>query len=371
MKLHYILAAALYTGLLLYQPTVQASEALLPLFGPEQSSDSMTLPLGKIQINGYANAGGLFNARGSENNMVSYFSKNEFGLDGAYLSLSRAAETNGCGFDWGFGLDFMFGNNYRFMRSIAGLDQDWKTSDDYYYGFAMPQVYAELAYNFWSVKIGHFITPMGYEAYRADGRFFYSLSYAFDKLPGTHTGVMVAYNGFDNADIYFGWVNGDDNGFATNSDESSFLGSICYHFGEWSSLTWSVELGKGGLFGKGTDEFISTLVYSGRFSEHWGYALEYDYGNYSLSNIAASHYNVWGNYLYYTYNDCWRFGGRLEWIWEDGWQTMEMTVGTNWTPYSWLTVRPEIRYDNANYGRFDKGYTPDQLTLGFDVVASF
>lgn len=349
------------------------SEDLLPEYGSTaDSSDPITLPGTKIEVNGYLNAGGTFNTRGTYGNVASFGSRNEFGLNGAYIALGRGTETNGCGIDWGFGADFMFGADYRAMRTISGWDQDWKTSDDYYYGFSMPQLYAELAYNFWSVQIGRFYGCHGYEAVRADERFFYSVGLAYDSLPATNTGVMVNYNGFDNADIAFGWVAGDDTGFGTDYGQSAFIGSICYHFGDWSSLSWSIQAGRGGLFGVDTDEFINTLVYTARFSPHWGYAFEYDYGSNYRENVAEYHFNALSNYLFYTLNDCWRFGGRMEWLWESGsQQTWELTLGANWTPTSWLTVRPEIRYDNANFARFDDNQTPDQLTVGFDLMATF
>ena len=57
---------------------------------------------------------------------------------------------------------------------------------------ALPQFYAEVAYNDLKVKIGHFYAPVGYEVVPTTGNFFPSLPYTFQYgEPFTHTGVLA------------------------------------------------------------------------------------------------------------------------------------------------------------------------------------
>ena len=70
------------------------------------------------------------------------------------------------------------------------------TFDNGIYGWAMPQAYGEVGYGDWSVKVGHFFTPVGYEVVPATGNFFYSHSLTlFNSEPFTHTGVLGTYSG--------------------------------------------------------------------------------------------------------------------------------------------------------------------------------
>ena len=350
----------------------------LNLYGPEKAASAGGYSpfdqwgrMGTFNINGYADAGGLFNANSADWNVISANSKSDLGLNAAYVSLEKAVRNNGCGPDFGFGLDFMYGTDYRYMRSYAGLDQDWNTGDDGY-GFAMPQIYGELAFNQWSVKFGHFYSLLGYEQAREDRRFFYSTSLAFDFRQVTTTGVLFNYNGFDNWDFSFGWINGDDTGFSNDYGESMVTGMARYHCSDWASVKWALQIGDGGVFGDGTDEFVNSFTFNVRCSSHWGYALEYNYANYYRQNWAASHYNVIGNHIYYTINKAWQLGARVEWLGlVKGLDGGEFTFGANWNPWRTLFVRPEIRYDWGNAERFDLGAEKDQLALGFDIRYDF
>jgi len=360
-----------------------ASGDLLPEYGPLSEEDiSKKIPCTGIEYNGYVAAGGIFNTRGTYNSVAFAENRNEFSLSAAYIALCKGAETNGCGTAWGFQTDFMFGSEYRYMRTISGLDQGLNTSDDGYYGFAIPNLYLMLAYNYWTFKLGHFDTPLGYEALRSDERFFYSTSYSFDYMPAGHTGILAEYGGFENLDITLGWVMGDDTGFATDYGQSTFISSFCYHFSEKSSLTIGMELGRGKPiieasevpegFCNATDELILSMVYKLRLNEKWGYVMEVDYANYNTPNVAYAKFTTFNNMLFYTMNDKLKFGARIEWLWgTNSTQMWEMTWGVNWSPKSWLTVRPELRYDSANFEMFNDRQSRDQLMLGFDVVATF
>src|SRR5690606_37618183 len=91
----------------------------------------------------------------------------------------------------------------------------WDASLDHgKYGWALPQAYIEYAKNDWTVKVGHFFTPLGYEVIPSVGNFFYSHSLTmFNSEPFTHTGVLSTWSGIDDITIYAGWTAGWDTGF--------------------------------------------------------------------------------------------------------------------------------------------------------------
>ncbi len=61
----------------------------------------------------------------------------------------------------------------------------------------------------------------------------------------------------------------------------------------------------------------------------------------------------YNNYLLYQYNDCWGFGGRLEWYNNEGVFTdfgqeaniYALTLNTNYKPTANVIIRPEVRWD--------------------------
>ncbi len=337
-----------------------------------------------IEWSGYVEAGVLCNTYGAHTNgYTSSSSHNGGAFDALYLRASKSADNDGCGTAWGFQTDFMFGENARFMQVGDGLDEDWDTSSDDTYGFAMPQLYAELAINDWTITAGHFYTHIGYECTPASDRFFYSRGIAFDNIPATHTGVKVAYNGFKNLDVMVGWTNGHDIGFTDENGGSNFIASFAYHLNDAATLTYGLCVGdeydyKIGDYREHGFGAVQSVVFDYNLTEKLEWVTEFDYWNYQESDSATA---VIGEHLYYTVNDCWKWGARLEWLKyqyygdDDAEEEFAMTFGANWTPFAEgkLIIRPEIRYDKMVNGTpFGKlADKDDQLTLGFDVIYNF
>jgi hypothetical protein len=103
-------------------------------------------------------------------------------------------------------------------------------------------------------------------------------------------------------------------------------------------------------------------------------------------------------YLYYTINDCWKAGLRVEWFRdEDGTRiglnrpsnpntpppagpafvgdVMSVSLGVNWTPLSNLVIRPELRadfYDGQTTAQpYDDGASDTQFMIGVDGILKF
>jgi hypothetical protein len=84
-------------------------------------------------------------------------------------------------------------------------------------------------------------------------------------------------------------------------------------------------------------------------------------------------------YLFYTLNDCWSVGGRMEW-WKSNRLTGEMTSyyeltgGLNYRPHANVTFRPEVRYDwTPSEDAIDDelGEDYNQVTFGIDAILTF
>src|SRR5690606_10530387 len=79
------------------------------------------------------------------------------------------------GLDFGGRADFIYGTDAQKTQAFGNppgvWDEDWDFGE---YGWAIPQLYGEVAYGDFSVKIGKFFTIMGYEAITAPDNFFYS-----------------------------------------------------------------------------------------------------------------------------------------------------------------------------------------------------
>jgi len=100
---------------------------------------------------------------------------NEYQLNQMYLITERVTKTEDKEWDIGGRVDLLYGTDHRFTAA-AGLETEWNEGERFY-GLAMPQLYADLAYQKWVFRFGHFYTVHGYEVVPAADNFFYSHSY--------------------------------------------------------------------------------------------------------------------------------------------------------------------------------------------------
>lgn len=297
------------------------------------------------------------------------------------------------GWDVGGQIEFMYGTDARFAQA-AGMEYDaghgrW-SSGDYY--SALPQAFFEVGYKTLSVKVGKFYTPMGHDTLNSQDRFFYSLSMAFGALPVTHSGAVVTWTPNSKLSIFGGWVNGENQFFETE-DDKAFLGGFTYKFNKRLRFAYSVMIGDmdprdENIFGGHSDKdyFVQSFIVGYKPGKRWDYTFEW-----TLRNEKAKR-AVWGgkdydgayginNELIYRLNSKWAVGVRAEWLHEywgggSGDNAYSFSLGANWTPRSWLVIRPELRYDkfegydefaSKNYDKWNK----DQLSGGFSAVVKF
>jgi hypothetical protein len=158
---------------------------------------------------------------------------NKVQLQQGYLYLEKVADgSEGLGF--GGRVDLLYGTDGPNTQSFGNDLGVFDFSDSFNhgdvpgsstYGWAIPQLYAEVAYHDVSVKLGHFYTLLGYQVVPATGNFFYSIPWTFNFSEAfTHTGALATYTASDDVTLYGGWTLGWDTGFDQFNGGNSFLG---------------------------------------------------------------------------------------------------------------------------------------------------
>ncbi len=357
---------------------------------------------GGFTLTGWLDVGATANADSPAsrfNGPLAFNDQNEFQVNQLYAVLERQANTGGSGWDWGARVDVLFGTDYVFNQMTGwetfpnGANR-WNAGPDY--GLVTPQAYGEVAYNRLSMKVGRFYTIIGYENTRAVTNFFYSHSYTLMYgEPFMHTGGLLTFEG-DVWTLYGGLVNGWDQ-FDGLSDNLAFLAGATYApcHGAYT-ISGSIISGEEGvdLGGPYTPRTMYSLVFDWHVTDRVEYVLQHDLGwqeaVFAGGQQDAEWYGI-NQYLYYTLNDCWRFGARLEWFRDDdgfrvtGSRTgnpfggglagnyYAATLGANWIPSLNVIVRPEVRWDwfDGNGLPYDDGTSDDQFTAAVDVILRF
>ena len=269
-------------------------------------------------------------------------------LQQAYVYLEKTADgSEGLGFggrvDVVYGTD---GSNTQAFGNKPGQFDFANGFDHGIYGWALPQLYGEVAFQNLSVKIGHFYTLLGYQVVPATGNFFYSIPYTFNFSEAfTHTGALATYTANDNVTLYGGWTLGWDTGFAQQNQGNSFLGGASLKLTDDLTATYICTVGNLGWIGDG---YTHSFVADWNINESWEYVFQSDLDSINNSvNAAGGHYDTIGinQYLFYTVSDKVKAGGRFEWWKADGISLYEAAFGFNIRSCGNLLLRPEIRYN--------------------------
>jgi hypothetical protein len=310
---------------------------------------------------------------------------NHLNLDQAWFYVGKAAKTDSCCCDYGYRFDIAYGTQIHAAQSFGNDGGTWDVTWDHGpYEWAIPQLYGEVGWNDWSVKVGHFWTVAGYEVVPATGNFFYSHALTwYNTEPFMHTGVLGTYTGIDQITLYTGWSLGWDTGFDQFGAGNMFLGGVGYAPSDCFSFTYVLTAGNLGWKSNNTDGYSHSIVAVTTLSNHWKYVLSSDYlttdDNSAGDGIHQDDKSI-VNYVFYTINDCWALGSRIEW-WKsnnvvvgDNTSFYEATAGVNYRPLANLVVRPEIRYDwtpAADTVNQALGKNYDQWWFGIDGVYTF
>ena len=288
-----------------------------------------------------------------------------------YVEKSIAGD---CCWDWGGRFDLMYGVDAQKTQAFGNQNNVWDVSLDHgVYGWAMPQAYLEVGRGNLSIIAGHFYTLVGYEVVPAPGNFFYTHALTmFNSEPFTHTGILATYEYNDAWTFYGGWTLGWDTGFDQFDDGNNFIGGFSYNHCDLFALTYIMCYGDFGAIstpGAAPEDYSHSVVFDLNITDRLNYVFQTDYKKIIDSDDEDVGIN---QYLIWSYNDCWGFGGRIEW-WRDGdggpagepMSYNEFALALNWRPHANIVVRPEVRYDWTPATGFD------QTTLGGDVIFTF
>jgi len=312
------------------------------------------------------NIGGWFQGGyHSEGNDLFNSNPDRLNLHQAWFFAEKVAQSqNGqLGFGWRFdgmyGTDAgdtqSFGNTVDGFGRVRGFDNGFNRGGDY--GWAIPQLYGEVAGENWSAKVGHFYTLVGYEVVTAPDNFFYSHA-------------MTMYNSEP------GWTLGWDTGFDQFQDGSSFLGGFSAPVGEDSVLTYITTIGD--LGARGREAYSHSIVVDTALTDNLNWVVQSDLlrvGSTGEDNVGLN------QYFLYSINDCLGVGSRLEW-WKGDSLTgyaphggvlpatgshsyYGATFGLNVKPHANIIVRPEYRVDWSPALGYEEGY------FGVDMIALY
>lgn len=359
-----------------------------------------------LHVGGWLNAGFNINPDQPSDNFngpIGFSDRaNELQLNQFYLYLERASNSSAKTWDVGGRLDFIFGSDAFYTRSMGDIADHWDSHllHQRIYGIALPQAYLDVAApvgNGLHIKLGEFYTLVGYESVMAPDNFFYSRSYAMQfGEPFSHTGVLATYAIHEQFKLSAGAVTGSpfagwDGGFEHHLENWGFVGGVNFE----SPMTRS-KLSISGTHGTLSEETqrdinLYSVVAKQDLGENGHLTLQHDYGWSSADRgqQGAKWYGVLG-YLTFDISQQWSIGLRLEWFRdEDGTRVVSpvrypasekghaanyyaATLGANWRPMSLLTVRPSIRYDESD-GRqaFSNQSSDNQLLISTDVMLNF
>lgn len=357
-----------------------------------------------IVIGGWLDQGLTFNGRSHDgyNGVVGFNDRDdEYQMNQFDVFVNRDINTEGGGWDIGGRIDLLYGTDARFIEA-NGFERDWNQAA--MYQLAVPQMYADIGWDLWKVRMGKFYSPIGYEAVPAPENFFYSHSYSFlYGEPRTFTGMLVGRQVGQQVAVSGGFHRGWDNFRDLDGrDNLGFVGGVC-----WTSCNQRASLGfmlTSGEQGIDNNTVMYSIVGQLQLADRLRYVVEHNFGQSSGGLVqpirpqvltTAEWYGL-TNYLLYDLNCCWSAGLRFEWFCDNngtrvspvahantaaGEEFMgnfyEITAGLNWRPRANLAVRPELRWDwyNPNISGlpypFSSGTRNDQFLAAIDAVLTF
>ena len=282
----------------------------------------------------------------TEGDELSFLDSNDrLNLHQQWFYIGKKADGS-CGLDFGFRADFVYGRDAPKTQSTGNpagsFDEGW---DHGSYGWAIPQLYVEMAVNDLSVIVGHFYTIAGYEVVPAPNNFFFSHSLTmFNSEPFTHTGVLGTYSGFENMTLYGGWTLGWDSGFDNFNSGNNFIGGFAVDLLDSVTFTYINTYGNFGRINTANrdDNYSHSILFDVDLCCNWNYVFQTDYKN--IDDAAGENIGI-NQYLFYHYNDIVSLGTRVEWWREDQVSNYEYTTGVNVKLLNNLVFRPEYRKD--------------------------
>jgi hypothetical protein len=321
-------------------------------------------------------------------------------------------------FDFGFRFDTLFGNDWQFSKDYGLFDHAFTPNS--FAGVDFPQIYADLHLPILTplgldLRGGRYYDPAGFESVMAVKRPLLSSAYVFNFSPFTFLGFQSTLHLSPQLNLINSAVNGNDRWFDTR-----------YRFSYQGGFNWTSKTGDTSLlalvlvgpmqlptFPASNSPFLplgvpqSPPALVGKLNPLYAHhprtyvdTVATHKWNDRLTQAAeamciidtdvvqtngtvlreASWYGA-ANWFIYTFDSDQKYTGvwRSE-IFKDANGTAtgnadtyyEMTLGLVYKPKPWLWIRPEARYDWAQFTKpFSDGTRGSQLTLAVDVIIQF
>jgi hypothetical protein len=320
-------------------------------------------------------------------------------------------------FDLGFRFDGFMGHDWEFSKSYGLFDRAFEPGQ--FTGIDLPQLYGQVHLPILTdggvdIKGGRFYSPAGYESVMAMQRPLLSVANAFNFTPFTFFGVMSTIHASDRLDLYLGTVNGWDR-WINQNDRWNYLVGFDWEFDEGGKTTLHTVLFTGPnqlpRFAPADSPFLPTGVVTspeleGRVNPSYA-----DHYRTYMSNVLTRKWsdkltqasdvffvvepNVPGlgrggrprDSAWYGFANwfLYEFDPKLTGVWraeifrdEAGAAIgvadafYEMTLGLIVKPKPWLWIRPEARYDWAQFKEpYHDGTRGSLFTLAFDVIVLY
>ncbi|OYT24306.1 MAG: hypothetical protein CCU27_04820 [Nitrospira sp. UW-LDO-02] len=261
----------------------------------------------------------------------------------------------------------------------------------------MPQAYAEIGNQTFSVKVGHFYTIIGYEGVPSINNFFYSKSFAYQFAgPFTHWGGLATWHLNDRITLQGGLVNGWDS-LDRTKDSTTGLASIKYTAPEnlWS-LSFSMVTGNepSAVATQFETRTRYSLIFTAHPAERWEYVFHHHYAYQNQGKVDGGTARWYGidNYLYYALTDQWRAGLRFEWMRDEAGTRVggnpvrdnpnlgpfagsfySLSAGLNYRPHPNVLIRPEVRADwfDGQRSPYNDGLNKNQVLAAINGTLQF
>jgi len=402
-----------------------------PLMGLMDKA-GMGAPLSSAGLNvyGWIESGYTYNHRhhGSNNPIApgpfNHEVGNHFMMNQIDLRVERAVDPTKL--DVGGMIEIMYGTDAGFIHSSGwGFNGNDPTDDgvpfDTAYGHPSPsdkyranlqfdvtQVYVDIGLpvgNGLTLRVGKFVTLLGYETIDPRGNAFYSHSWAFNALPFTQSGILGIYKVNDQLSITGGFTRGWDMTMEdTNGCAIDFLGQVVYKINPQITAYLNLSVGPQNIDDTGHYRTVINPIVSWQVTDQLKLGFEglyiYDGGmNQGFTGNTHAYGDVWGGVVYASYmiNEYVTANARVEKFhsytntlgptaavgadasFVPSLNVYSTTLGVTITPLPKdaigknLSIRPEIRYDFSEDEIFSAGNQAfkDQLTFGADIIFKF
>jgi len=316
----------------------------------------------------------------------------------------------------GFRIDTLFGNDWQFTKSYGFFDRAFINGG---LGVDMPEIYGEihlpiLTEKGLDIRGGRFYDPTGFENAQAVKRPLLSVPYCFNFTPFTLMGALGTLHVDDRTNVYAGAFNGWDRWIDSHYRASAITGMTHTTKSGETSFTSFLLTGPDQLprFAPANSPYLPTGVVTtpalqGRVNPYYAGSFRTYLDNYVTHNWTDNFTEVaevffvhepnvpglgpggtvakesawYGFAHWYLY----QVTPKVQCVWraeifrdQNGAATgqadnyYEMTLGAAIKPKPWLWIRPEARFDRAQYTHpFNDGTRSSQLTLAFDIIVQF